>query len=488
MAATRLIALHINKGKTVAQCLADRTDYSENAAKTEDGKYISSYACDAKTCDEEFLLSKRQYEHITGRTQAHDVIAYQIRQSFKPGEITPEEANKVGYETAMRFTKGKHAFIVATHIDRAHIHNHIIFNSTSLDCTKKFRDFHLSGLALAKLSDLICLEHQLSVIIRKPYWERQKRTEYPQKKSQRDEICEAIDAAMGRKPKDFRELVRFLQEEDYEYKGGRQPALRGKGHSRYARFRSLGKGYTVEDLCASIAGTAEHTSKFAGKSRTNARKKQLHNKPELSFLIDVRAKMQEGKGAGYARWAKVFNLKQMAKALMFMEEHGIKSYEELVEKADEILEQREQLLNSIKADEVRLQEIQIMKKHLFNYRKSQDVFQKYKASGYSRKFYEEHRDVLTLRSAAKKAFDEYKLKYGQESKLPRISELNAEYATVLERKKKNYAEYAKSKAEMQEWLTAQKIVQTVLGEEEKAKQQQHEEEQRQENETGQQER
>ena len=101
MAATRLIALHINKGKTVAQCLADRTDYTENAAKTEDGKYISAYACDAKTCDEEFLLSKRQYEHITGRTQAHDVIAYQIRQSFKPGEITPEEANKVGYETAI---------------------------------------------------------------------------------------------------------------------------------------------------------------------------------------------------------------------------------------------------------------------------------------------------------------------------------------------------------------------------------------------------
>lgn len=105
MAATRLIALHINKGKAVAQCLADRTDYSENAAKTEDGKYISAYACDAKTCDE-FLLSKRQYKHITGRTQTHDVIAYQIRQSFKPGEITPEEANKVGYETAMRSPRG----------------------------------------------------------------------------------------------------------------------------------------------------------------------------------------------------------------------------------------------------------------------------------------------------------------------------------------------------------------------------------------------
>ena len=96
MAATRLIALHINKGKTVAQCLADRTDYSENAAKTEDGKYISAYACDAKTCDEEFLLSKRQYEHITGRTQAHDVIAYQIRQSFKPEKLRRRRQTRLG--------------------------------------------------------------------------------------------------------------------------------------------------------------------------------------------------------------------------------------------------------------------------------------------------------------------------------------------------------------------------------------------------------
>ena len=157
MAATRLIALHINKGKTVAQCLADRTDYSQNAAKTEDGKYISSYECDPKTADEEFLLTKRQYQHITGRQQKNDIIAYQIRQSFKPGEITPEEANQVGYETAMRWTKGKHAFIVATHIDRSHIHNHIIYNSTSLDCTRKFKNFFLSGLAVQRLSDMLAI-------------------------------------------------------------------------------------------------------------------------------------------------------------------------------------------------------------------------------------------------------------------------------------------------------------------------------------------
>ena len=156
MAATRLIALHVNKGKSVAQCLADRTDYSQNAAKTNNGEFISSYECDPKTADEEFLLSKRQYQHITGRQQKNNIIAYQIRQSFKPEEITPEEANQVGYETAMRWTKGKHAFIVATHIDKAHIHNHIIYNSTSVDCSRKFNNFFLSGLAVQKLSDRVC--------------------------------------------------------------------------------------------------------------------------------------------------------------------------------------------------------------------------------------------------------------------------------------------------------------------------------------------
>ena len=126
MAATRLIALHANKGRTVAQSLGDRTDYAKNPEKTEKGELVTAYGCDTMTVDEEFLLQKRLYFQQTGKTQKSDVIAYQIRQSFKPGEITPEEANRLGHELAMRFTKGKFSFIVATHTDRAHIHNHIL--------------------------------------------------------------------------------------------------------------------------------------------------------------------------------------------------------------------------------------------------------------------------------------------------------------------------------------------------------------------------
>lgn len=178
LAATRLIAMRKNKGKSIAACLHDHTSYIQNPDKTEQGELVSSYQCSPLTVDEEFMLTKRLYEQTTGRRQKSDVIAYQVRQSFRPGEVTPEEANRIGYEFAERFLKGKHAFIVATHTDRAHIHNHIIYNSTALDGTRKFRDFFFSALAVQRLSDLICLEHQLSVIQKKPYRERQKRILY----------------------------------------------------------------------------------------------------------------------------------------------------------------------------------------------------------------------------------------------------------------------------------------------------------------------
>ena len=156
--------MHLNKGKTLAQCLHDRTAYATNPEKTNDQELITAYECDPKIADSEFLLSKKQYEILTGRKQKNEVIPYQVRQSFKPGEISPEEANCVGYEFAERFLKGNYAFIVCTHTDKAHIHNHIIWNSTSLDHKRKYRDFFRSARAVRKLSDLICTEHNLSVI------------------------------------------------------------------------------------------------------------------------------------------------------------------------------------------------------------------------------------------------------------------------------------------------------------------------------------
>ena len=220
---------------------------------------VSSYAYQAESVDEEFMLSKREYERLTGRNPKGNIIAYQIRQSFKPGEITPEEANQVGYETAMQFTKGNHAFIVATHTDKAHIHNHIIFNSTSLDCTHKFRDFFFVGLALQRLSDIICLEHGLSVIEKKKPSDRVKRTTYSEKKSFRDDIRDAIDRILKEgSAKDFDELLYKLEDAGYEIKRGKHISLKGKDQKRFIRLRSLGDGYTEDDLKKILAGEMEH--------------------------------------------------------------------------------------------------------------------------------------------------------------------------------------------------------------------------------------
>ena len=142
MATTRIMPLHVGKGRTESRAISDIIDYVANSKKTDNGRLITGYACDSRTADAEFLLAKRQYIAATGRVRGtDDVIAYHVRQSFRPGEITPEEANRLGVEFARRFTKENHAFVVCTHIDKSHIHNHIIWSSVSLEYDRKFRNF-----------------------------------------------------------------------------------------------------------------------------------------------------------------------------------------------------------------------------------------------------------------------------------------------------------------------------------------------------------
>ena len=165
MATTRLMPLHTGKGRTVGQAISDIIDYTENPQKTDGGRLITSWQCDSRIADAEFLFTKNQYIQKTGRVRGEDdVIAYHLRQSFVPGEITPEDANRLGCELAKRFTKGNHAYIVCTHIDKAHIHNHVIWNSTALSQTRKFRNFWGSSRAVRRLNDTICIENGCSIV------------------------------------------------------------------------------------------------------------------------------------------------------------------------------------------------------------------------------------------------------------------------------------------------------------------------------------
>ena len=449
MAATRLIAMHINKGKTLAQCLAARTDYALNPEKTEKGNFISSYKCDPITCDAEFLLSKRQYRHFTGRDSKNDVIAYQIRQSFKPGEISAQKANCIGYELAMAFTKGKHAFLVATHTDRAHIHNHIIFNSTSLDCQKKFRDFYRSNMTLQKVSDRICLEHGLSVIQPKPYHERQKRTNFPQRPKLRNILCRQIDTILSERPKDFEEFLRRIAASGYEVKRGKQIALKGPDQKRFIRLRSLGQGYTEEDIrCRITSKTADKKLKISSFSEIIP----------FNLLIDIQERMQQGRGKGYEQWAKVYNLKQMAETLLFLRENGIESFEDLYKVTNEATIHFNNLNATIKKAESKMTENLSLQKHLQNYAKTKKIFSTYQKSGCSKSFLEAHRKDILLHKAAKEAFGKF-----SSSKLPSIRELRQEYADLIVQKKEAYKIYHESKQRMKNLLKAKHNVEQFYG-------------------------
>ena len=457
MAATRLIPMHVNKGKTLAQSLGDRTDYAKNPEKTDKGELVTGYQCDPMTVDEEFLLSKRQYEQITGRRQRHEVIAYQIRQSFKPGEITPEEANRLGQELALRFTKGKYAFIVATHTDRAHVHNHIVFNSTSIDGTRKFKNFWLSSIALQRVSDLVCLENGLSVITPKPYRERAKRTDYPRRVKNRDVLCEDIDAVLQKKPESFEAFLQELRALDYEIKCGKHISVKGKNQARFIRLSSLEDGYTEADLRAHFLGQQEHKPREKRNYHTDAR--------PFNLVIDIQSKLQN-KGAGYQRWASVYNLKQMSKTLLFLRDHKIENMEQLDQLVRQQTAKRDALLSSIQQSEKRLAEIGTLKKHIINYSKTRAIYEEYRKAGYSKKFLEAHREEITIHKAAKAAFDELGVK-----KIPRVKDLSIEYAEVLAAKKQTYAEYRQVKNDAQEFLIAQQNIASLYDAERKEEEQ-----------------
>ena len=263
MATTRIMPLHVGKGRTESRAISDIIDYVANPKKTDNGRLITGYACDSRTADAEFLLAKRQYIAATGRVRgADDVIAYHVRQSFRPGEITPEEANRLGVEFAKRFTKGNHAFVVCTHIDKSHIHNHIIWSSVSLEYDRKFRNFWGSTKAVRRLSDTICIENGLS-IVENPKLHRKSYNKWlgdQAKPSHRELLRVAIDNALSQSPADFEELLKLLQEYGCEVsKRGKSYRLKLSGWEKAARMDSLGEGYGLEDLQSVLSGKKAHT-------------------------------------------------------------------------------------------------------------------------------------------------------------------------------------------------------------------------------------
>ena len=463
MATTRLIPLHTGKGRNFGKAIRNVIGYVSNPKKTHQGELVTGFGCNPETADGEFLLMKREYIAQTGRHRGKDdVIAYHLRQSFVPGEITPEEANRIGCELASRFTHGQHAYVVATHEDRRHVHSHIIISAVNLDCDRKFRNFWGSSKAIRRLSDTLCIQNGLS-IIEQPKGHSKSYNKWlgnEAKTSQRDGLREALDAALARQPKDFEELLTMLQRGGWEVKRGKRISLKGKGQERFKRLDSLGEDYSEAALRAIIAGEKEHHPR---------EKKTVQPMRQVNLLVDIQAKLQAGKGAGYERWAKVFNLKQMAQTLNYLSENNLMNIEDLTAKTDAAIARVHELQVTIRETEKRMAELHTLKGHIINYVKTREVYAAYRMAGYSKKFVAEHEQEIKLHQAAKEAFSALGTQ-----KIPKVKEIQAEYDALREKKKQAYAAYHQAQDEMRQLLTVRANVERILGVEEKEKERQKE--------------
>ena len=433
--------------------MAERHSYDQKPEKTRDGELVSAYMCTPETAAEEFEISKKLYAQITGRSQpkARDVLMYRIIQSFKPGEVSPEEANRIGYELAMRYTKGRHQFVVATHVDKAHIHTHIEINSTNLNCDGKLRDVKRSALVLRRLNDEICKAHGLSVI------------EHPKGKAKlpgetaavkygvsfKEQLRQAIDQALPGSAS-FEDFLERMRAGGYEIKQGKYLSFRAPGQERFTRSHRLGDGYSMEAL-RERAGNRRGYAMAVQKPRSNDGKK-------INLLIDIQAKLAAGKGVGYEKWAKVFNLKEAARTLNYLVEHNLTDYDDLTARAEQAAAGFDAAAQRIKQLEARMAEAAQLKTHIIRYSKTRDIYAAYRKSRHKKEFRAAHAEELAQHEAAKEAFDALGGK-----PIPKVAQLSKEYAALLAEKQTAYEKYKALREEMVALRTAKQNVERILG-------------------------
>ena len=421
MAATRIMSIHINKGKTARQCIGERLDYIMNPKKTDGGILVSTYACSPEAAADEFMLFRQEYQANTGRTQENEVIAYHVRQAFKPDEVTPEEANEIGKELASRITDDLFAYVVATHIDKHHIHNHIIICSTDLEEQHKYRDVKQSAKDLAEISDSLCREHGLSVIqnpqdktVTYDKWQGNQR-----KFTHRDELRMIIDAALRIQPDGFDALMQLLEDAGCRIKRGAQISIKPPEGKRYIRLDTLGPEYDESSLRRSLTGVHVHIPKIPRGDFTES---------QIKRLIDIEAKLHAGKGKGYQVWAERNNIDAKAQMIIFLKEHQISSLEELNEQIQELTNQQKELNASI-----RMKEINQQRQAIRDYSRTKEVYTQYRESGWSVKFYQEHRQEIEDHKNAQSVYSSH------DGKMATLKELTAEYDGLKKQKENDQA-------------------------------------------------
>ena len=431
----------VTKIKPVKSTLSKALDYIENPDKTDGKMLISSFGCSYETADIEFGYTLSQ------ALDKGNNLAFHLIQSFAPGEVDYEKAHEIGKQLADAVTKGQHEYVVTTHIDKGHIHNHIIFCAVNFVDHHKYNSNKRSYYGIRNMSDKLCRENGLSVVVPGKGSKGKSYAEYQAEKagtSWKGKLKTTVDALIPQ-VSSFEELLTRLQAAGYEIKPGKYVSCRAPGQERFTRLKTLGADYTEEAIRERIAGRRAKAAKAPGEQRG------------VSLLIDIENSIKAAQSKGYEQWAKIHNLKQAAKTMNFLTEHKIEQYADLVSRIEEMAAESGQAADALKNAEKRLAEMAVLIKNVSTYQKTKPVYDAYRKARNREKYRAGQEQAIILHEAAARS-----LKASGIAKLPNLAALQSEYEALQAQKEALYADYGKLKKKVREYDIIKQNIDSIL--------------------------
>ena len=419
--------------------------YILNPEKTDEKLLVSSYGCASETAAREFEWTRKIAEQ-KGMNPVR-IIARHVIQSFEIGEVTPELAHEIGKQFADEILGGKYEYVLTTHIDKDHVHNHLIFNAVDFVNYHAYKSYKRIYYDMREVSDRLCKENGLSVIPPsqnkgmgyKEYTEAKRGTSWKQK------LKQTIDRLVIT-AKDYDDFLRLMQEAGYEIKTGKYISFRAKGQERFTRSKTIGENYTEERIKERIAG------------RTPRRSQRQTTPKGISLIGDIQERIRLIDSTGYEYKAKLTILKEAARTLNYLTENNLLQYADLEKKVEDVHSSYDRIGKELKGVEARLREVQPLIKNISNYQRLKPVYDAFQKAKDKPGFKAKHEAELVIFEAARSTL----LAMQGDEKLPSLKTLQAEQAQLFEEQERLYAERNRFKKEAKQIETIKSNVDTFL--------------------------
>ena len=435
----------VTKIKAIRGTLSKAIAYILNPEKTDEKLLVSSYGCASETAAREFEWTRKIAEQ-KGMNPVR-IIARHVIQSFEIGEVTPELAHEIGKQFADEILGGKYEYVLTTHIDKDHVHNHLIFNAVDFVDYHAYKSYKRIYYDMREVSDRLCKENGLSVIPPsqnkgmgyKEYTEAKRGTSWKQK------LKQTIDRLVIT-AKDYDDFLRLMQEAGYEIKTGKYISFRAEGQERFTRSKTIGENYTEERIKERIAG------------RTPRRSRKQTTPNGISLIGDIQERIRLIDSKGYEHKAKLTILKEAARTLNYLTENNLLQYADLEKKVEDVHSSYDRIGKELKGVEARLREVQPLIKNISNYQRLKPVYDAFQKTKDKPGFKAKHEAELVIFEAARSTL----LAMQGDEKLPSLKTLQAQQQRLLDEQQRLYDERAKLKKDVKQIETIKSNVDTFL--------------------------